>query len=104
MTTGTDYTAVEAALRRAGGELDDYRRLLIRDGLFGLGVLAPIAFLSRLFRRFGATQPVWIECDELQRRLTAGDKVLLLDVRQPMSSPRHQSFAGHSQCATGRTG
>jgi rhodanese-related sulfurtransferase len=51
-----------------------------------------IAFLSQLFRRFGATQPVWIECDELPRRLTAGDKVLLLDVRQPdefTSPPGH---------------
>ena len=38
-----------------------------------------IAFLSRLFRR--AQEPAWIECDELQRRLGAGEAVMLVDVR-----------------------
>jgi hypothetical protein len=64
--------------------------------LFGLGVPAMIAFLSPLFRRFGATHPVWIECDELQRRLTADDQVLLLDIRQPdefTSPPGHLAGA-----------
>jgi rhodanese-related sulfurtransferase len=60
----------------------------------GLGVLAMIAFLPRLFRRFRAQEPApaWIESDELQRRLTAGDHVMLLDVRQPdefTSPPGH---------------
>jgi rhodanese-related sulfurtransferase len=55
-------------------------------------MLAMIAFLSRLSRRFRATEPVWIEWDELQRRLTSGDQVTLLDVRQPeefTSPPGH---------------
>ncbi len=41
-----------------------------------------IAFLPRLFRRFRAQEPGWIESDELQRRLSAGDPIMLLDVRQ----------------------
>jgi uncharacterized membrane protein YdjX (TVP38/TMEM64 family) len=44
-------------------------------GLLGLGVLAMIAFLPRLFRRFRTQQPKWIEPNELQRRLTAGDPI-----------------------------
>src|SRR5215472_7604680 len=55
----------------------------LRYGLLGLGVLAMIAFLPRLFRQFRAREPLWIESDELQRRLAAGDPVMLLDVRQP---------------------
>jgi rhodanese-related sulfurtransferase len=42
-----------------------------------------IAFLPRLFRRFRPQEPRWIESDELQRRIAAGDPVMLLDVRQP---------------------
>jgi rhodanese-related sulfurtransferase len=51
-----------------------------------------LAFLPRLFRRSHATKPAWIEPDELQRRLAAGDPVMLLDVRQPeefISPPGH---------------
>jgi rhodanese-related sulfurtransferase len=61
----------------------------LRYGLLGLGVLAMIAFLPRLFRRFRSQEPAWIETDELQRRLAAGDQIMLLDVRQPdeFSSP-----------------
>src|SRR5215472_521634 len=55
----------------------------LRYGLLGFGVLAMIAFLPRLFRRFRTQEPAWIESDELQRRLAAGDPVMLLDVRQP---------------------
>jgi uncharacterized membrane protein YdjX (TVP38/TMEM64 family)/rhodanese-related sulfurtransferase len=55
----------------------------LRYGLLGLGVLAMIAFLPRLFRRFRAQEPKWIESDELQRRISAGDTITLLDVRQP---------------------
>jgi len=40
-------------------------------------------FLPRLFRRLRPQEPRWIESDELQRRLSAGDSVMLLDVRQP---------------------
>jgi len=55
----------------------------LRYGFLGLGLLAMIAFLPRLFRRFRAQEPAWIESDELHRRLAAGDPVMLLDVRQP---------------------
>lgn len=41
-----------------------------------------IASLSRLFRRPRVDAPAWIEVDELQRRLAAGDAVILVDVRQ----------------------
>jgi rhodanese-related sulfurtransferase len=61
----------------------------LRYGLLGLGVLAMIAFLPRLFRRFRAKEPQSIAADELRRRLTAGDPLMILDVRQPdeFSSP-----------------
>jgi rhodanese-related sulfurtransferase len=55
----------------------------LRYGLLGLGGLAMIAFLPRLFRRFRASEPAWIDTAELQRRLTAGDHITLIDVRQP---------------------
>ena len=41
-----------------------------------------IASLSRLFRWPRVDAPAWIEVDELQRRLAAGDAVVLVDVRQ----------------------
>ena len=64
----------------------------LRYGFLGIGVLAMIAFLPRLFRRFRAKEPLWIEADELRRRLTAGDRLVILDVRQPdefTSPPGH---------------
>jgi uncharacterized membrane protein YdjX (TVP38/TMEM64 family)/rhodanese-related sulfurtransferase len=54
----------------------------LRYGLLGFGGLAMIAFLPRLFRRFRAREPAWIDTTELQRHLAAGD-VALVDVRQP---------------------
>jgi rhodanese-related sulfurtransferase len=45
--------------------------------------LAMNAFLSRLFHRPRMDASAWIEVDELQRRLAAGDAVVLVDVRQP---------------------
>jgi rhodanese-related sulfurtransferase len=41
------------------------------------------AFLSRLFRRPRVDAPSWIEVVELERRLAAGEAVVLVDVRQP---------------------
>ena len=40
-------------------------------------------FLSRLFGGQNAPQPGWIDSADLQRRLDAGDPLLLVDVRQP---------------------
>lgn len=64
----------------------------LRYGLLGLGALAMIAFLPRLFRRFRVEEPTWIEAPELHRRLNAGDAIVLVDVRQPeefAASPGH---------------
>jgi uncharacterized membrane protein YdjX (TVP38/TMEM64 family)/rhodanese-related sulfurtransferase len=55
----------------------------LRYGLLGLGALAIIAFVPRLFRRFRAKEPAWIETADLQRRLAAGDAIVIVDVRQP---------------------
>jgi uncharacterized membrane protein YdjX (TVP38/TMEM64 family)/rhodanese-related sulfurtransferase len=55
----------------------------LQYGLLVLGGLAMIAFVPRLFRRFRAKEPVWIEADELQRRLSAGEQVTVVDVREP---------------------
>jgi len=62
----------------------------LRYGSVGLGGLAMAAFLSRLFRRPREDAPVWIEVGELQRRLAAGDAVVVVDVRQPeeFTAPR----------------
>ena len=72
--TWLGYAGRSAAAGDTGG---------LRYGLLGLGVLAMIAFLPRLFRRFRTQEPEWIEPDELQRRMAAGDPIMLLDVRQP---------------------
>jgi rhodanese-related sulfurtransferase len=40
-------------------------------------------FLSRLFRWPRVDAPAWIEVVEMQRRLAAGEAVVLVDVRQP---------------------
>ena len=42
-----------------------------------------IGFLSRLFGRSRVPQPRWVEAAELRRRLAAGNRLLLVDVRQP---------------------
>ena len=41
------------------------------------------ADLSRWFRRSRQAGPAWIDIGELQRRLAAGDALILLDERQP---------------------
>jgi rhodanese-related sulfurtransferase len=64
----------------------------LRYGLLGLGVLVMIAFLPRLFRRFRAKEPTWIETVELQHQLSTGAPVVIVDVRQPeefASPPGH---------------
>jgi hypothetical protein len=59
-----------------------------------------IALLPRLFRRFRVKEPRWIEADELRRRLTAGDPLVILDVRQPdLSLPRRPGTCPERQCA-----
>jgi rhodanese-related sulfurtransferase len=64
----------------------------LRYGLLGLGVLAVIAFLPRLFRRLRSRKSGWIDTAELQRRLASESAPLVIDVRQPeefLASPGH---------------
>jgi len=85
--TWLGYAGRSAATGDTGG---------LRYGLFALGVLALIAFMPRLFRRIRAKQPLWIEPDELQHRISAGDQVIVLDVRRPgefNSPPGHLPHA-----------
>ena len=77
----------------------------LRYGLLGLGVLAMIAFVPRLFRRFRAKEAAWIEFAELQRRLAAGDPLVIVDVRQPEEfTGAARTFARRRQCAARRVG
>lgn len=71
----TAYTWLGYAGREAlaGGEG------MIRNLLIALALLASVAFLPRLIKRLRA-QPM-LAVDELKRRLDAGEKLLLLDVR-----------------------
>lgn len=71
----TAYTWLGYAGREAltGGEG------MIRNILIALALLASVAFLPRLIKRLRA-QPM-LAVDELKRRLDAGEKLLLLDVR-----------------------
>jgi uncharacterized membrane protein YdjX (TVP38/TMEM64 family)/rhodanese-related sulfurtransferase len=55
----------------------------LRYGLLGLGVLAMIAFLPRLFRRLRGHETGWIDTAELQRRLASQNAPMVIDVRQP---------------------
>ncbi len=64
------YAGRQAAAGSAG---------VIRNGLVALGLLATVAFLPRLVRRFKG--PRFIDAAELKRRLEHDDKVALIDVR-----------------------
>src|SRR5690242_13290 len=68
-----------------------------------------MASLFRLFRRSRVDAPAWIEIVDLQRRLAAGDAVVLVDVRQPeefTAPPGHLPGAVNVPLADlpGRTG
>jgi uncharacterized membrane protein YdjX (TVP38/TMEM64 family)/rhodanese-related sulfurtransferase len=56
----------------------------IRYSLMGLGLLAAVAFLPRLVRRFKNEGTVrWIEVGELASRLDGAEAVAVIDVRGP---------------------
>ena len=57
------------------------RRPALRPADFGVPKM--IRFLSRLVRRPRLDAPGWIGIVDLQRRLAAGDALVLVDVRQP---------------------
>jgi hypothetical protein len=60
----------------------------IINWMFAAEKLAMTAFLSRLFRRPRVDAPAWIEVGELQRRLAAGDALVLVEYVNPRSSLR----------------
>lgn len=55
----------------------------IRYGLYALGLLAVIAFVPRLIKRMRQNKIAWIETNELQRQITDGAALTILDVRGP---------------------
>ena len=55
----------------------------LRYGLFGLGALAMIAYVPRLFQKFRARKPAWIEPSDLQLWASRGADPVIVDVRQP---------------------
>jgi rhodanese-related sulfurtransferase/membrane protein DedA with SNARE-associated domain len=71
----------------AGREAAAGSATAIRSGLVALAILALVAFVPRLVRRFraGATAPDdgWIEADDLEGRLTDRDGPVVIDVRGP---------------------
>lgn len=71
----------------AGREAAAGSATAIRSGLVALAILALVAFVPRLVRRFraGAAAPIdgWIDADELKRRLTDRDGPVVIDVRGP---------------------
>ena len=54
----------------------------IRYGLLALGILAAVALVPSLLRRF-RDPVVWVEADELRRRLGSKEDVTIVDVREP---------------------
>jgi uncharacterized membrane protein YdjX (TVP38/TMEM64 family)/rhodanese-related sulfurtransferase len=80
------YAGREAA---AGGEG------LIQKGLLALALLAAVAFLPRLIGKL-RKQPM-LDVPELKRRLDAGEKLLVLDVR---NTPDYVGELGHIAGAT----
>jgi uncharacterized membrane protein YdjX (TVP38/TMEM64 family)/rhodanese-related sulfurtransferase len=72
------YTWLGHAGRGAlAGEAD-----AVRYGLLALGLLAAIAVLPRLIGRLRRSF-VWIEANDLKRRLDGGEAVTVIDVRAP---------------------
>jgi uncharacterized membrane protein YdjX (TVP38/TMEM64 family)/rhodanese-related sulfurtransferase len=71
-------------LGHAGREALTGNEAAIRYGLTALALLAAVAFLPRLLRRWrGDGAPKWIEVDDLASRLKDGRRVAVIDVRGP---------------------
>src|SRR5262245_48756586 len=72
------YTWLGYAGREAVGGSDQ----AVRYGLVGLALIATVAFLPRLLRRFkGRSQVRWIEVSELKARLDGPKAYTVIDVR-----------------------
>lgn len=70
-------------LGHAGKEALAGNASAVRYALLALGVLALIAFIPRLLRRFRTERSAWVEASELKAQLDAGRPPLLIDVRNP---------------------
>lgn len=69
-------------LGHAGREAAAGGTAAIRYALMGLAVLAAVAFVPRLLRRFKSEEKArWIEVAELATRLDAGEAIAVIDVR-----------------------
>ncbi len=55
----------------------------VRYALLALGALALIAFIPRLLRRFRTERSTWLEAPDLKAQLDAGQRLLVVDVRNP---------------------
>lgn len=68
----------------AGREALAGNEAAIRYGLMGLALLAAVAFVPRLLRRFKGEETVrWIEVGELAPRLDGTEAISVIDVRGP---------------------
>jgi uncharacterized membrane protein YdjX (TVP38/TMEM64 family)/rhodanese-related sulfurtransferase len=77
-------TLAYAWLGYAGREAVAGDDAAIRYGLLGLALLAAVAFVPRLLRRFKSEETVrWIEVGELAARLDGREPIAVVDVRGP---------------------
>ena len=70
-------------LGHAGREVAAGSETAVRNALLALGLLALVAFLPRLVRRFRHNGPRWIDVRQLQTQLDRGEQLLVIDVRGP---------------------
>jgi len=68
-------------LGHAGKEALGGNASAVRYALLALGLLALIAFVPRLLRHFRSGRSAWIEAPALKAQLDAGDRPMLVDVR-----------------------
>jgi len=71
----------------AGREVAAGSETAVRNVLLALGLLALVAFLPRLVRRFRRNGPRWIEVRELQNQLDREEQLLVIDVRRSARPP-----------------
>jgi rhodanese-related sulfurtransferase len=70
-------------LGHAGREVAAGSETAVRNVLLALGLLAVVAFLPRLVRRFRRNGPRWIDVRQLRTQLDQGEQLLVIDVRGP---------------------
>jgi uncharacterized membrane protein YdjX (TVP38/TMEM64 family) len=70
-------------LGHAGREVAAGSETAVHNVLLALGLLAVVAFLPRLVRRFRRVGPRWIDGHEVRAALDRGQSPLVIDVRAP---------------------